>query len=90
MENFTLFYSFNSDVKEANLIAQSCKIADPSNADAAYIRALCVCYKDLEQGIQSLKEVLISDPDHKKAKSMLKRFQTFKENEKSGNKITFI
>lgn len=69
------------------MIAHSCKISDPLNADAAYIRALCVCNKDLEQGLKSLKAVVISDPDHKKAKSMLKRFKIFKEKENSGNEI---
>lgn len=72
--------------KEANSIAQACKIADPLNADAAYILALCVCKRNLEQGMTSLKAVLTFDPDHEKARLMLKRFKKFKETETSGNK----
>lgn len=65
-------------------------LSDPLNVDATYIHALCMYEIDWKKAIKHLKDVLIMEPNHYKAKSMLQRIETFKENEKLGNDIVLI
>lgn len=58
---------------------------DPSNADVVYIRALCWYHKNWQEGVKYLKNVFILDPDHKKAKELLRNVKVFEEQQKFGN-----
>lgn len=74
-------------MKEANEIATSCIQSDPSNADAIYVRALCLNKEDYERGIELMKRTVELDPDHEKAKTMLRKMKTFKQKEEIGIKF---
>ncbi|XP_031625601.1 uncharacterized protein LOC116342217 [Contarinia nasturtii] len=72
---------------EAIKIATSYIKSDKSTADATYVLALCVYKDDWEKAITHLKNVLLFDPNHDKAKTMLQRINKFKEMERSGKKL---
>lgn len=72
-------------VKEANEIATSCIQSNPSNADAIYVRALCISHKDYDRGVKIMEKAVKFDPDHEKAKAMLRKMRKFKEKEEMGN-----
>ncbi|XP_055301013.1 uncharacterized protein LOC129567771 [Sitodiplosis mosellana] len=73
--------------EEAEQIAIVCQMSDPKNADVVYIRALCWYHKNWQEGIKHLKNVILLDPDHKKAKSLLRNVKNFGEKEKLANEI---
>lgn len=54
------------------------------NADAVYVRALCVYSTDLERGLEYLKRAITLDPDHSKTKALLLKLKIFKEKEEAG------
>lgn len=75
-------------MKEANEIATSCIQTNPSDADAIYVRALCLIQEDFERGKLVMEKVIKFDPDHEKAKIMLRKMKKLKEKEELGN--TFV
>lgn len=72
----------------ANEIAVSCMQSDSSNADAMYVRALCLNQKDCDRGIKILVKAIECEPDHVKAKTMLQSMKMLKQKEEMG--ITFV
>lgn len=73
-----------SHFKEANKIVGKCLKINSSNADAVYVRALCVYPTDLERGLDCLKRAIALDPDHKKTKALAFKLRRFKEKEETG------
>ncbi|XP_055298349.1 dnaJ homolog subfamily C member 7-like isoform X2 [Sitodiplosis mosellana] len=73
--------------EEANNLAVACMQADPSSADAVYIRALCLYEKDWELGLKYFENVLILDPDHKKTIKRILTLRKFKQKDKIGKKL---
>lgn len=80
LAHYFLFFTF----KEANEIALSCLKSDSTNADALYVQALCLNQKDYTRGLQCLERVIKFDPDHEKAKILLRKMKIFKQKEQLG------
>lgn len=73
-------------VEEAGDLAVSCMQVDTANADAVYVRGLCLYYSDnLDKGLVHFQRVLTLDPDHANARAMRIRAKQLKEKKESGN-----
>lgn len=59
--------------------------ADSSNAEAVYIRGLCLYYNDnLEKGLIHFERALSLDPDNKNAREMRFKAKNLKEKKERG------
>lgn len=66
-------------------MAVSCMMSDSTNADAVYVRGLCLYYGDnLEKGLTHFQRVLTLDPEHKNAKIMRVKAKNLKERRENG------
>ncbi|KAJ6647822.1 DnaJ like subfamily C member 7 [Pseudolycoriella hygida] len=75
-------------IEQANDIAVSCMQADTSNAEAVYVRGLCLYYSDnLEKGLIHFERALSLDPDSKKAREMRLKAKNLKEKKERGNEL---
>lgn len=73
-------------VEEAGDLAVACMQVEPANADAVYVRGLCLYYSDnLDKGLVHFQRVLTLDPDHKMAREMRLRAKNLKERKETGN-----
>jgi len=71
---------------EAQEIANDLLRMDNMNADAIYIRGLCLCYEDsVEKAFTHFQRVLRLDPDHQKAKDIYKKARVLKQKKEEGN-----
>ncbi|XP_077502950.1 dnaJ homolog subfamily C member 7-like isoform X5 [Amblyomma americanum] len=70
----------------AREIADNIMRAEPTNADAVYVRGLCFYYEDnIEKAIQHFQQVLRLAPDHPKASVAYKRARLLKSKKDEGN-----
>ncbi|XP_031561441.1 dnaJ homolog subfamily C member 7-like [Actinia tenebrosa] len=59
---------------------------DSANTDAIYVRGLCLYYQDnVEKAYQHFIQVMKRDPDHKKARILLKKAKSLQAKKKEGN-----
>ena len=71
---------------DAQGIATDILMKDNLNADANYIRALCLYYKDdVEKAVKMLTQILRSDPDHAKSKVVLRLARQLNQKKEDGN-----
>ena len=71
---------------EAQEIANDLLSMDNMNADAIYVRGLCLCYEDsVEKAFTHFQHVLRLDPDHQKAKDIYKKARVLKQKKEEGN-----
>lgn len=62
--------------------------SDSSNADAVYIRGICLYFQDnLDKSIVHFVRVLSLDPDHQKAKLYRIKARSLKEKKEKGNEL---
>ncbi|CAH1099268.1 unnamed protein product [Psylliodes chrysocephalus] len=72
--------------QEAQEIANSILHIDKGNADAIYVRGMCLFYEDnLDSAFQHFQQVFRLAPDHKKAMGIYKRARTLKKMKEDGN-----
>lgn len=75
-------------ISDANDLAVLCMQADSSNAEAVYVRGLCLYYKDnLEKGLIHFERALSLDPDNKNAREMRSKAKNLKEKKELGNEL---
>merc|ERR1711862_1027510 len=71
---------------EAQNIANDLLRSDSMNADAMYVRGLCLYYEDfVDKAFTHFQQVLRLAPDHQKAKDTYKRAKTLKQMKEEGN-----
>ncbi|XP_028403003.1 dnaJ homolog subfamily C member 7-like [Dendronephthya gigantea] len=71
---------------EAEIEANSMLRENNRNADALYVRGLCLYYQDYEdEAFQCFTSALKIDPDHKKAKAIRKKAKLLKSTKDDGN-----
>ncbi|XP_050501625.1 dnaJ homolog subfamily C member 7 isoform X2 [Diabrotica virgifera virgifera] len=72
--------------QEAQEIANSILNIDKGNADAIYVRGMCLFYDDnLDSAFQHFQQVLRLAPDHTKAMNIYKRARLLKKMKEDGN-----
>lgn len=72
---------------DARQIANDIMRAEPTNADAMYVRGLCFYYEDnIEKALQHFQQVLRLAPDHSKASAAYKKARLLKSKKEEGNK----
>jgi DnaJ family protein C protein 7 len=72
--------------QEAQEIANDILHVDKQNADAVYVRGMCLYYQDnVEQAFCHFQHVLRLAPDHQKAVDIYKRAKTLKQKKEGGN-----
>lgn len=80
--------AFLGRIDEAGDLAVSCMQIDPSNADAIYVRGLCLYYSDnLDKGLVHFQRTLALDPDHSKARGLRLKAKSLKEKKEKGNEL---
>lgn len=78
--------TFLGRCQEAQDIANSILHLDNGNADAIYVRGVCLFYQDnVEKALQHFQQVLRLAPDHKKAMDIYKRSKLLKQKKEEGN-----
>ncbi|XP_075732979.1 dnaJ homolog subfamily C member 7 isoform X1 [Rhipicephalus microplus] len=71
---------------DARQIANKIMRAEPTNADAMYVRGLCFYYEDnIDKALQHFQQVLRLAPDHKKASAAYKKARILKSKKDEGN-----
>jgi len=71
---------------EAQEIANDILRLDSMNADAIYVRGLCLYYEDnVDKAFTHFQHVLRLAPDHQKAKDIYKKARVLKQKKKDGN-----
>jgi len=71
---------------EAQNIANDLLRSDSMNADAMYVRGLCLYYEDfVDKAFTHFQQVLRLAPDHQMAKDTYKRAKTLKQMKEEGN-----
>jgi len=75
-------------IEQANDLAVLCMQADSSNAEAIYVRGLCLYYNDnLEKGLIHFERALSLDPDNKNTREMRFKAKNLKEKKEEGNEL---
>lgn len=75
-------------IEQANDLAVLCMQSDSSNAEAVYVRGLCLYYNDnLEKGLIHFERALSLDPDNKNAREMRLKAKNLKEKKERGNEL---
>lgn len=78
--------AFLGRYQEAQEIANSILHVDKGNADAIYVRGLCLFYQDnVEKAFSHFQQVLRLAPDHAKAMDIYKRAKLLKQKKEEGN-----
>ncbi|XP_056640440.1 dnaJ homolog subfamily C member 7 [Diorhabda sublineata] len=78
--------TFLGRFQEAQDIANSILHIDKGNADAIYVRGMCLFYEDnLDSAFQHFQQVLRLAPDHKKAMNIYKKAKLLKKMKEDGN-----
>lgn len=78
--------AFLGRYQEAQEIANSILHLDKGNADAIYVRGLCLFYQDnVEKAFSHFQQVLRLAPDHKKAMDIYKKAKQLKQKKEEGN-----
>ncbi|KAH6946121.1 hypothetical protein HPB50_011759 [Hyalomma asiaticum] len=71
---------------DARQIANNIMRAEPTNADAMYVRGLCFYYEDnIDKALQHFQQVLRLAPDHPKASAAYKKARLLKSKKDEGN-----
>nr|XP_040564837.1 dnaJ homolog subfamily C member 7-like isoform X2 [Lepeophtheirus salmonis] len=74
-------------LSEAKEIAYALLRANSMDADAIYVKGLCLYYEDdIEKAFSHFQRVLMLAPDHHKAKEVFKRAKLLKQKKEDGNK----
>ncbi|KAL1123908.1 hypothetical protein AAG570_001678, partial [Ranatra chinensis] len=72
--------------KEAQLLANEILGVDKQNADAIYVRGMCLYYEDnLDKAIQHFQHVLKLAPDHGLCMEIYKKAKALKQKKEEGN-----
>ncbi|XP_054284464.1 dnaJ homolog subfamily C member 7-like [Macrosteles quadrilineatus] len=78
--------AFLGRYQEAQELANELVSADQTNADAIYVRGLCLYYQDnVDRAFSHFQHVLRLAPDHKKAVDIYKKARKLKELKEKGN-----
>lgn len=78
--------AFLGRYQEAQEIANSILHLDKGNADAIYVRGMCLFYEDnIDSSFQHFQQVLRLAPDHNRAMSIYKRAKSLKKKKEDGN-----
>ncbi|CAG9865374.1 unnamed protein product [Phyllotreta striolata] len=78
--------AFLGRFQEAQEIANGILHIDKSNADAIYVRGMCLFYEDnIDSAFQHFQQVFRLAPDHGKAMNIYKRAKTLKKMKEDGN-----
>lgn len=78
--------AFLGRCQEAQEIANSILHLDSGNADAIYVRGICLFYQDnVDKAFSHFQQVLRLAPDHKKAMDIYKRSKLLKQKKEEGN-----
>lgn len=78
--------AFLGRYEESQEIANGVLHLDKGNADAIYVRGICLFYEDkVDQAFQHFQQVLRLAPDHKKAMDIYKRAKLLKKKKEEGN-----
>ncbi|KAJ8920970.1 hypothetical protein NQ315_015764 [Exocentrus adspersus] len=78
--------AFLGRYQESQEIANGMLHINKSNADAIYVRGMCLFYEDnIDSALQHFQQVLRLAPDHKKAMDMYKRAKLLKKKKEEGN-----
>ncbi|KAF6036840.1 DNAJC7 [Bugula neritina] len=88
--NYKLFkaecLAYTSQYEEALEISNSVLAFDKRNADAIFVRALCLYYEDnIDKAQQHFKHVLKMNPDHEKARETFKKSKCLIQKKEEGN-----
>ncbi|XP_065191221.1 dnaJ homolog subfamily C member 7-like [Sycon ciliatum] len=71
---------------DAQTIATEVLMKDNLNADANYVRALCIYYSDdIDKAVRLLTQILRSDPEHSKSKVVLRLARQLAQKKEDGN-----
>ncbi|GFG30261.1 hypothetical protein Cfor_11805 [Coptotermes formosanus] len=80
--------AFLGRYQEAQEIANDILHVDKQNADAVYVRGMCLYYQDnVEQAFTHFQHVLRLAPDHQKAMNIYKRAKALKQKKEEGNEV---
>ncbi|XP_032831508.2 dnaJ homolog subfamily C member 7 isoform X1 [Petromyzon marinus] len=72
---------------EAQSVASDVLRADPTNADALYVRGLCLYYEDMiDRAVQHFVQALKMEPDHEMARLTCKNARLLKQRKEEGNR----
>ena len=72
-DNKVIFFSFLGRYAEAQNMANDLLRSDSMNADAMYVRGLCLYYEDfVDKAFTHFQQVLRLAPDHQRAKATYK------------------
>lgn len=78
-------------IEQASDLAVSCMKADSVNAEAVYVRGLCLYYNDnLDKGLQHFERALQLDPDNSKARLMRVKAKKLREKKEKGESFDYI
>lgn len=78
--------TFLGRYQEAQEIANRILHLDKGNADAIYVRGMCLFYEDnIDSALSHFQQVLRLAPDHKKAMDVYKRAKLLKQKKEEGN-----
>jgi len=78
--------AFLNRYQEAQELANDIVSSDQTNADAIYVRGMCLYYQDnVERAFSHFQHVLKLAPDHKKAIEIYKKAKKLKEMKEQGN-----
>lgn len=78
--------AFLGRCQESQEIANSILHLDNGNADAIYVRGICLFYQDnVDKAFNHFQQVLRLAPDHKKAMDIYKRSKQLKQKKEEGN-----
>ncbi|CAG02333.1 unnamed protein product, partial [Tetraodon nigroviridis] len=73
---------------EAQSVASDILRMDPTNADALYVRGLCLYYEDcIDKAVQFFVQALRMAPDHEKARLACRNAKALKAKKEEGNKV---
>ncbi|XP_069705184.1 dnaJ homolog subfamily C member 7 [Periplaneta americana] len=80
--------AFLGRYQEAQEIANDILHVDKQNADAVYVRGMCLYYQDnVERAFSHFQHVLRLAPDHQKAMDIYKRAKALKQKKEEGNEV---
>jgi DnaJ family protein C protein 7 len=80
--------AFLGRYQEAQEIANDILHIDKQNADAVYVRGMCLYYQDnVEQAFTHFQHVLRLAPDHQKAMNIYKRAKALRQKKEEGNEV---
>ncbi|XP_064466243.1 dnaJ homolog subfamily C member 7-like isoform X5 [Ornithodoros turicata] len=78
--------AFLNRVSEAREIANDMMRLEPTNADAMYVRGICLYYEDnIDKAFQHFQQVLRLAPDHSKALACYRKARMLKAKKEEGN-----